>query len=150
MRLIDSGCGQGCLSLGFAPLVAPGLDVGIDRGEASIAEARPEAEHHGVGNVIFQVADIYDTRFQDASFDVAHFKRVQLRPGNAPALSNVHAIAEFGLARLNDCAFADSVVRRGWISAEQLSGMAAAVEAWRASDSSVVAMAECTAIGWKA
>jgi SAM-dependent methyltransferase len=80
----------------------------------------------------------------------AGFTHVQLRPGYAPALSNVHAIAAFLLARLNDRAFADSVVRRGWITAEQLSGMAAAVEVWRASDSSVAAMAECTAIAWKA
>jgi SAM-dependent methyltransferase len=80
----------------------------------------------------------------------AGFERVQLTPGYAPALSDVQAGAAFVLARLADASFVERVVRRGWITAEQLSALPKAVEAWRDSSSSVVAVAECMAVAWKA
>jgi ubiquinone/menaquinone biosynthesis C-methylase UbiE len=230
LRMVDFGCGQGSLSLGFARLVAPGEVLGLDRAEASIAQARAEAERLGITNAIFRVADLYEAQLPEASVDVAHFsgvlayqpdplaalrvayralkpggllavrepqkegdwiagpyrevmalfnrvliedaftaaggdafigrrlgtlldeagfERVQLAPGYAPALSNVQAVAGFVLARLADTAFTARVVRRGWITAEQLSSMPRAVEAWRDSRASLIAVAECTALGWK-
>jgi hypothetical protein len=79
----------------------------------------------------------------------AGFEDMQLTPSYAPALSNVHAVAAFVLARLSDAAFTERVVRRGWITAERLTEMAGEVEVWRDSKSSVFAVAECMAIAWR-
>jgi parallel beta-helix repeat protein len=53
------------------------------------------------------------------------------------------------LGRLTDAAFWERVVRRGWISTEQLSEMARAITAWRKSAASVIGLAECMALAWK-
>ncbi|MBV9173218.1 MAG: hypothetical protein JOZ81_24400, partial [Chloroflexi bacterium] len=49
--------------------------------------------------------------------------------------------------RLNDPEFVARVVRRGWITAEQIAELAPAILVWSQSDESVVAVGECMAIG---
>jgi ubiquinone/menaquinone biosynthesis C-methylase UbiE len=230
MRVIDFGCGQGSLSLGFAPLVAPGEVVGIDIAAASIEQARAQAAELEIINVSFRVADIHDAQLTDETFDVAHFsgvlayqrdplealrvahrvlrpggliaardpqksgdwhagphreamtlfnglviedafksvggdpfigrrlgtllrdagfERLDVTPAYALTFSNARGLAAWVLARLGDAAFSERVVRRGWISAEQLADLSKSIKAWGESDTSVAAVAECTALGWK-
>ena len=61
-RVLDAGCGEG---YGVALLSSAGAAsvVGVDVDEATIAEAR---ERYGLD---FQVADVADLPFEDASFD---------------------------------------------------------------------------------
>jgi ubiquinone/menaquinone biosynthesis C-methylase UbiE len=76
VRLLDFGCGPGTLSLGLAEIVAPGEVLGIDFSEASIAQAKAQAELLGITNAEFRVSDILDARVPDSSYDVAHFSSV--------------------------------------------------------------------------
>src|SRR5262249_38863274 len=76
VRLVDFGCGPGTLSLGLAQIVAPGEVLGIDISEASIAQAKAQAELLGITNAEFRVSDILDAQLPDSSFDVAHFSSV--------------------------------------------------------------------------
>ena len=76
VRLVDFGCGPGKLSLGLAAIVAPGEVLGIDISEASIAQAKAQAELLGITNAEFRVSDILDAHVSDSSFDVAHFSSV--------------------------------------------------------------------------
>jgi len=82
-------------------------------------------------------------------FHAAGFERVELTPCLSPALSNVQAVAGFAQRRLADPEFVARVVRRGWITVEQLVVLAGAIRVWSDSNESVVALGECTAIGWK-
>jgi hypothetical protein len=79
----------------------------------------------------------------------AGFERIEVAAGYSPAISNVAATAAWCLGRLSDAAFCARVVRRGWISAEQLADMPAAISAWRDSPAAVVGVAECMGLGWK-
>lgn len=230
MRLVDFGCGPGSLTLGLAEIVAPGQVIGVDISEASIAQARAQAELLGITNAEFQIADILDARLDESSFDAANFssvlayqsdpiaalkvayrvlrkggliavrepqkegdwfggphrevltlinnlviedgfkssggdpfigrrlatllreagfERVETAPSYSPALSDVRTLAAFALRRLGDPEFTARVVRRGWVTAEQISEMSRVVEAWEGSDDSVGAVAECMAIALK-
>jgi len=65
-RLLDIGCADGEFSLLFARKVAHVL--AFDIGEELVAQARERAEHLGIGNIEFRVADIFE--FQaDERFD---------------------------------------------------------------------------------
>jgi|SRR5579859_1332844 len=79
----------------------------------------------------------------------AGFERVELWPSYSPALSNVQAIAALVQKWLTDPEYVARVVRRGWITAEQLAELPRAVQVWSESEESIVAVAECIAIGWK-
>ena len=68
MRLLDVGCGPGSITLGLAEAVAPGEAVGIDRQPAQLELARALAATRGVA-ARFDVGDIYELPFADASFD---------------------------------------------------------------------------------
>ena len=71
MQLLDVGCGPGSITLDLAGLVAPGQVVGIDIQRAQIDQARALASARGATTVRFEVGDIYELPFSDASFDVA-------------------------------------------------------------------------------
>ncbi|MGH3718149.1 MAG: methyltransferase domain-containing protein [Pseudonocardiaceae bacterium] len=75
-RLLDVGCGPGTITIDLARRVAPGTVVGIDNDSAPLAEARAEAQHHGVRNVSFAVADVYHLDFSNDAFDVVHAHQV--------------------------------------------------------------------------
>lgn len=68
MRVLDLACGPGNLSRRLATLVAPdGEVVGVDLAPGMIELARGA----GLSNARFEVMDIEDLDFHDASFDVA-------------------------------------------------------------------------------
>ncbi|MDA8123904.1 MAG: methyltransferase domain-containing protein [Deltaproteobacteria bacterium] len=69
MRLLDCGCGQGAITTGLAAAILPGEAVGIDMGESQIAAAREWAAAKGQQNVRFEVGNLYEIPFPDASFD---------------------------------------------------------------------------------
>jgi len=72
MRLLDVGCGPGSITLGLAEVVGAGQVVGIDIQSALVEQARALAAARGVSaNVSFEVADLYELPFPDASFDSA-------------------------------------------------------------------------------
>ncbi len=72
LDVLDVGCGPGTITVELAERVAPGAVVGIDRSEEVIAEART-LDGHGAR---FEVGDLSDLRFDDASFDVVHAHQV--------------------------------------------------------------------------
>lgn len=68
MRVVDLACGPGNLTSVLAKLVAPaGEAVGIDLAPGMIERARAR----GIGNAHFEVMDIENLEFADASFDAA-------------------------------------------------------------------------------
>lgn len=71
MSLLDCGCGVGSITLDLAARVAPGQVVGVDVDAGQLETARREAARRGLTNVHFEVANIYDLPFPDASFDAA-------------------------------------------------------------------------------
>jgi ubiquinone/menaquinone biosynthesis C-methylase UbiE len=69
MRLLDCGCGMGALTTSLAEWLAPGEVIGIDREPSQVEAARAWAEEKGVHNVRFEIGNIYDISYPDASFD---------------------------------------------------------------------------------
>ncbi len=69
VSLLDCGSGPGTITVGLAQAIAPGEVVGIDMEPSVIDLARAHAVEHGVSNVRFEVADVYDLPFPDDSFD---------------------------------------------------------------------------------
>jgi SAM-dependent methyltransferase len=76
MRLLDSGCGPGPITLGLAATVAPGHVIGVDLDPERIEMARAAAAREGCANVTFEVANIYDLPFPDSTFDAVFQKSV--------------------------------------------------------------------------
>jgi ubiquinone/menaquinone biosynthesis C-methylase UbiE len=69
MRLLDCGCGMGALTTSLAEWLVPGEVIGIDREPSQVEAARAWAEEKGIHNVRFEVGNIYDISYSDASFD---------------------------------------------------------------------------------
>jgi ubiquinone/menaquinone biosynthesis C-methylase UbiE len=84
MQVIDCGCGQGAITVGLAEAVAPGEVVGIDRELSQIEAARIWVKEHNVANVRFEVGNIYELPFPDASVD-ATFAHTVLEHLSDPA-----------------------------------------------------------------
>jgi SAM-dependent methyltransferase len=76
MSLLDCGCGPGTITLGFAELVAPGQVVGTEIESSQVTLARENAAGRIVSNARFEVADIYELPFEDASFDAVFISAV--------------------------------------------------------------------------
>lgn len=72
MSLLDVGCGPGTVTVDLARAVAPGRVVGVDAAGGILDEARTHAAEAGVGNVAFEVGDVYALPFPGASFEVVH------------------------------------------------------------------------------
>lgn len=68
LRLLDVGCGTGDYLRVLAPLVAPGDAIGIDLSVELIKRAELLSPTDQP-NLFFQVADVYDLPFPDASFE---------------------------------------------------------------------------------
>jgi ubiquinone/menaquinone biosynthesis C-methylase UbiE len=80
LRLLDVGCGTGDYLRAMAPLVAPGPAVGIDLS----TELVTQAERLSPGdqpNLSYQVGDVYDLPFPDASFDRVTATQVMVHLG---------------------------------------------------------------------
>jgi ubiquinone/menaquinone biosynthesis C-methylase UbiE len=71
MRLLDCGCGPGSITVDLAQAVAPGATIGIDLRAEAVTQGRQLARERGLAHVAFQVANVYQLPFPDASFDAA-------------------------------------------------------------------------------
>jgi ubiquinone/menaquinone biosynthesis C-methylase UbiE len=69
MRLLDCGFGSGSITVGLARYIDPGQVTGVDISAAEVARARARAATEGIGNVHFEVGNIYDLAFPAQSFD---------------------------------------------------------------------------------
>jgi ubiquinone/menaquinone biosynthesis C-methylase UbiE len=67
-RVLDAGCGAGHTALAFAPLAAE--VVGVDLTEAMLEQGRRLATERGLANVAFQLGDVEQLPFPEASFDI--------------------------------------------------------------------------------
>jgi len=74
--LLDVGCGPGTITADLALLVAPGEVVGLDAAADVVARAEEHARGQGLANVRFEVGDLYDLPYPEASFDVVHLHQV--------------------------------------------------------------------------
>ena len=77
-RLLDVGCGPGTITVDLARRVAPGQVLGLDRENQPLQqqEARAYAAEADLGNVTFQVGDLYRLEYPDNSFDIVHAHQV--------------------------------------------------------------------------
>jgi SAM-dependent methyltransferase len=75
-RILDVGCGPGTITVGLARSVPGGHVLGIDAAEAVLDDAQAEARRCGVGNVTFEVGDVYHLDYDDGSYDVVHAHQV--------------------------------------------------------------------------
>jgi len=67
MRVLDVGCGAGCMSLLAARLVGPsGAVVGVDRSPQALAVARSRADAERLRQIEFVHGDLADLEFDDA------------------------------------------------------------------------------------
>ncbi|MDP9330176.1 MAG: class I SAM-dependent methyltransferase [Actinomycetota bacterium] len=69
LDLLDCACGPGSITVGLAESVVPGQVTGIDLHADQLERAREIARAHGIDNLEFQEADIYNLPFADGSFD---------------------------------------------------------------------------------
>jgi ubiquinone/menaquinone biosynthesis C-methylase UbiE len=69
MRLLDCGCGMGALTTSMAEWLAPGEVIGIDRESSQVPAARAWAAERDIHNIRFEIGNIYDIPYPNASFD---------------------------------------------------------------------------------
>lgn len=117
MRVLDLACGPGTLSKPLAARVAPdGEVVGVDlaRGMIELARAR------GIANTRFEVMDIEQLAFPDATFDAAACGHgLQFVPDLARALREAHRILVRG-ARFAASVPMNDGRQRPWIVLDQV------------------------------
>jgi ubiquinone/menaquinone biosynthesis C-methylase UbiE len=90
MRVLDLACGPGNLAARLAAMVAPGgVVVGVDLAPGMIERARAR----GIANASFEVMDIEQLTFADASFDAAVCGHgLQFVPNLAKALGEARRV----------------------------------------------------------
>lgn len=76
MSVLDVGCGPGSITLDLAAIVAPGKVVGIENVETPLLAALAAASARGDSTTVFQLADVTELPFDNASFDVIHAHQV--------------------------------------------------------------------------
>jgi len=97
MRLLDCGCGPGSISVGLAERVCPGEAVGIDISPDHLELARKAAEKQAVKNARFELGDVTNMVFPDASFDVVFMNAVLCHLTDPlSALREVHRVLRPG------------------------------------------------------
>jgi ubiquinone/menaquinone biosynthesis C-methylase UbiE len=69
MHVLDCGCGPGSITIGLADVVAPGEVVGIDIEPSQITLARTQAAQRGLTNIRFEVGNVMQLPFPEATFD---------------------------------------------------------------------------------
>jgi ubiquinone/menaquinone biosynthesis C-methylase UbiE len=74
--LLDVGCGPGTITADLALLVAPGEVVGIDAAPEVVEQAQVHAAGLGMADLRFEVGDLFELGYPDASFDVVHLHQV--------------------------------------------------------------------------
>lgn len=83
--LLDVGCGPGTITVDLAQRVAPGRVVGMDASATVVEEARALADRTGVGNVTFEVGDLFALDAEDGTYDVVHAHQVLQHVGDPVA-----------------------------------------------------------------
>jgi ubiquinone/menaquinone biosynthesis C-methylase UbiE len=93
LRLLDIGCGPGSITVGLAKRIAPAPAIGVDPSADVIDMARALLGERLVSNLSFQTGNIYEPRFEEASFDAifAHQVLQHLREP-VPALEQVRRL----------------------------------------------------------
>ncbi|WP_190802627.1 methyltransferase domain-containing protein [Leptolyngbya sp. FACHB-261] len=96
-HLLDCGCGPGTITLGFAPLISPGLVTGVDLEASQIQVARERSVASGLSNLRFQVSSIYELPFANHCFDAA-FSHAVMEHLQQPvkALQELHRVLKPG------------------------------------------------------
>ncbi|WP_327680329.1 methyltransferase domain-containing protein [Kitasatospora sp. NBC_00458] len=75
--VLDIGCGPGTITAELAELVGPGgRVVAVDTSAEVLEAAARHAAGRGVGNVVFEVADVHRLPYADGEFDVVHAHQV--------------------------------------------------------------------------
>jgi ubiquinone/menaquinone biosynthesis C-methylase UbiE len=108
MSLLDAGCGPGTITIGLAPLIAPGGRLAaVDLSADEVEKTRQALESAGYGPADVQVADVRELPFEDCTFDalfseavidylpdpmlaVREFERV-LKPGGVIGLRSLNS-----------------------------------------------------------
>ncbi len=70
MSLLDAGCGPGTITVGLAPIVAPGELVAVDISPDEVAKASAALRAAGHDNARAEVASFLELPFGDCAFDV--------------------------------------------------------------------------------
>ena len=97
MRVLDCGCGPGSITLGLAEAVAPGEVVGVDIEPSQIDLARDQAAKRGCPNVRFEVADVLQLPYPDASFDAIFGHTILMQfQDQLPMLNEVYRVVKPG------------------------------------------------------
>jgi ubiquinone/menaquinone biosynthesis C-methylase UbiE len=76
MSLLDVGCGPGNITADLAGRLNEGSVVGVDLSEEVIGMAATQYANEGHPNLSFEVADVYELRFADGTFDVVYAHQV--------------------------------------------------------------------------
>lgn len=74
--LLDVGAGPGTITAEFAERLTPGRVVGIDYAPTIVDKAKADAAPLGLGNLTFEVGDVYRLAYDDNSFDIVHAHQV--------------------------------------------------------------------------
>jgi SAM-dependent methyltransferase len=74
--LLDIGCGPGTITTDLALMVAPGQVIGLDASPEVVAQAQAHAADSGLSSLRFEVGDLFNLAYDDASFDVVHAHQV--------------------------------------------------------------------------
>jgi SAM-dependent methyltransferase len=104
MALLDVGCGPGSITRGFAERLAPGLVVGLDLSEETLAAARRDASERGLDNLQYQAGSVYGLPYADASFDVVYAHQVlqHLREPSVALREMLRVLRPGGLLAVRD------------------------------------------------
>ena len=70
-RVLEAGCGVGAQTVTLASKSPQATFVSVDMAEDSLRSARKLAAENGLGNVVFERADLYHLPYGTASFDHA-------------------------------------------------------------------------------
>lgn len=69
-RILDIGCGSGCIALALAHEFRSAQVVGWDVSESALAVAHANAERNGIANAIFERVDVFDCVPLERRFDL--------------------------------------------------------------------------------
>ena len=108
LSLLDVGSGPGTITVDLARAVAPGRVIGVDASVEAVELARRAAADVSDVAVNFDVADVDDLPFDDASFDVVHAHQVlqHLADPVAALLEMARVCRPDGLVAVRDADYA--------------------------------------------
>ena len=97
MSLLDVGCGEGGMAVGFAQALNPGLVTGIDIDAKQIAKAKQLALSCSIKNLSFKTADVYALPFDNNHFDAILVHNVMMHLNDVEAaLSELYRVCKPG------------------------------------------------------